>query len=261
MIRQQIIPPPPALRARFRAARDSTSRGKTAIASNRLLTALPDKDRRRILARCDQVELASGDILHEAGARLRHVYFPTGGYISLVTPLNACAGLEVALVGNEGMAGISPVLGVSVSQLNYLVQGSGSALRISAASFRRELARSPALRHRLNLYVYVKMQQMAQIVACTRFHMVEPRLARLLLMTHDRSPADEFHATHEFLAYMLGVRRVGITKVATSLQKQSLIRYGRGNITILNRRGLEAKSCGCYEAANELYDRVLGSAA
>ena len=236
-------------------------RGKPAVASNRLLTALSGKDRRRILARCDQVELVSGDILHKAGARLRHVYFPTGGHISLVTPLDACAGLEVALIGNEGMAGISPLLGVSVSQLNHLVQGSGSALRISAASFRRELARSPALRRRLDLYVYVKMQQMAQTAACTHFHMLEQRLARLLLMTHDRSPANEFHSTHESLAHMLGVRRVGVTKAASSLQRQSLIRYGRGVITILNRRGLEAKSCGCYLAANELYDRVLGSAA
>lgn len=231
---------------------------KSAVASNRLLAGLPDRDQRRIIASCDQIELPSGDILHEAGSRLRHIYFPTSGFISLVTPLDTSAGLEVALVGNEGMVGISPLLGVSVSPLNHLVQGAGRALRISTTSFRRELARSPALRRRLNMYVYVKMHQMAQIAACTSFHMVEARLARLLLMTHDRSPTDEFHATHEFLACMLGVRRVGITKAATSLQKQSLIRYSRGDITILNRRGLEARSCGCYLTARELYDRVLG---
>jgi len=227
------------------------------ITSNRLLAALPGKDRGRILARCDQVELVAGDILHEAGTTQRHIYFPTGGFVSLVTPMGAQGGLEVALVGNEGMVGISPLLGVSVSPLRHVVLGAGSALRMSVASFRRLLDSSQALRRRLNLYTHVKMHQMAQTAACARFHVVEARLARLLLMTHDRSPSNEFQATHEFLAYMLGVRRAGITAAATSLQKQRLIRYSRGKITVLNRRGLEKQSCGCYWAAKELYDRIL----
>jgi CRP-like cAMP-binding protein len=233
---------------------------KSAAATNRLLTALPDRDRRRMLAACDSVALVSNDVLYQAGARLRHVYFPTDCLISMVTPLAACAGLEIALIGNEGMAGVALLLGVSDSPLNHLVQGTGGALRISAASFRRELERSPALRRRLHRYAYVKMQQIAQTAACTRYHQVEERLARWLLMTHDRARSNRFHATHEFLAYMLGVRRVGITKAATALQQRGLIRYSRGDITILDRRGLETSSCGCYVAANEIYDRVLGQA-
>lgn len=231
---------------------------KSAIAMNRLLAALPNKDRRRILAKCVQVELATGDILYRAGERLRHVYFPTGCLIALMSPLDARAGLEVALIGSEGMVGISPLLGVSVSPLNHLVQDAGSALRITVASFRRELEHSSALRRRLNLYVYVKMHQMAQTVACARFHALEARLARLLLMTQDRSPSGELHATHRFLAYMLGARREGITNAAMSLHNQSLIHYSRGAITILSRRGLEARSCECYAAANALYESTLG---
>ncbi len=226
--------------------------------TNRLLTSLPAKDRQRVLASCDRVELAATDILHEAGTRLRHVYFPTGSFISLVTPLDACAGLEIALVGDEGMVGVSLLLGMPVSPRHHLVQGAGSAWRMSAASFQSELKRSPPLRRRLNRYLYVKMHQFAQTAACIRFHVVEARLARWLLMTQDRSHSNEFHATHEFLAYMLGVRRVGITRAATSLQKQSLIRYRRGEIRILDRRGLEAQSCGCYQSAKDLYDRILG---
>jgi CRP-like cAMP-binding protein len=230
-------------------------------ASNRLLAALPKPDQRRLLAQGDRVELLADDVLHEAGTVQRHVYFPTGGFISLVTPLDACAGLEVNLVGSEGMVGDSILLDVAVSPLRHLVHGSGGALRIPVAAFRRELERSVALRRRLHRYTYVKMHQIAQTAACIRYHVVEARLARWLLMRHDRAPADEFHATHEFLAYMLGVRRVGITQAATSLQKQALISYCRGDITILDRRGLEARSCACYFASNDLYDRILGPAA
>jgi len=231
---------------------------KAPSSGNRLLAALPRQDLRNLLAKCDQVELVADDILHEAGTVQRHVYFPTGGFISLVTPLDACAGLEVTLVGNEGMVGDSILLDVTVSPLRHLVQGSGGALRIAAAAFRDQLEVSPALRRRLNRYVYVKMQQIAQTAACIRYHVVEARLARWLLMRHDRAPGDSFRATHEFLAYMLGVRRVGVTQAATSLQNQKLIEYYRGDITVLNRRGLEARSCGCYFAANDLYQRILG---
>ncbi len=224
---------------------------------NRLLEVLPRSIRQRMLQRCEPVELDFGVVLSEAGDPIRHVYFPTGGFISLIAALQDQASLEVGLIGNEGMLGVSLVLGVDTSPMRALVQGSGSALRMPAAIFRGELERSPVLRRNLDRYVYVLLAQLAQTAACTCFHVLEARLARWLLMTHDRAHADHFFLTHALLSNMLGVRRSGVTRAAGELQRRKLIHYSRGDVTVLDRKGLEKASCECYAAVIADYDRLL----
>lgn len=227
-------------------------------ATNHLLDALPPKDCSQLLSKCEHIELKFAEVLCRPGERISHVYFPTGSFVSLVTPMDGNAGLEVGLIGNEGMLGITLVLGVDVAPFHALVQGAGPALRMTASAFLSELGQSSTLQQKLKQYLYVSMRQLAQTAACTRFHVVEARLARWLLMTQDRAHSNYFHVTHVFLAYILGVRRVGITKAANALQKRKLISYQRGNITIIDRAGLEAASCACYRADKESYARILG---
>jgi len=225
---------------------------------NQLIAALPRADRTRLLAACKPVDLTLGDYLHQPGTRIRHAYFPTASFISDITPINGNSGLEAGLIGSEGMCGIPLTLGVNVSAYQSLVQGSGPALRIGAAVFRREPAQSPAMRRLLERYAFVLMTQLAQAAVCISSHVAEQRLARWLLMSHDRAHVDTFDVTHAFLAKMLAVRRVGVTTAAGTLQKKKLIRYARGRMEIVNRRGLEAASCACYRIDRDTWQRLLG---
>ena len=224
---------------------------------NRLVDGLPRRERRRILGRFDTVDLAFGDVLCEPDHAYRHVYFPLTGYISLVALLDGRRPLEMRLIGNEGMLDATRVLGVDAVPLRGVVQGAGTALRMTAAQLQRELRENPVLLRTVSRYLYVLMAQLSQTAACNRFHEIEPRLANWLLMTHDRAHADHFHLTHAFLADMLGVQRSAITIAAGALKRRKLIRYSRGRINVLARRRLEAASCECYAAQIDDYDRVL----
>jgi CRP-like cAMP-binding protein len=210
-----------------------------------------------LISGCEEVKLNFGEVLCAQDDRIRHVYFPTGGFISLIVERFHGAGLEVGLVGIEGAVGVTLALAVDVAPMRAFVQGSGSALRMEAARFSRELERSPALRRAVNLYLYVLMSQLAQMSTCTRFHDVQARLARWLLMTRDRANSDGFYLTQEFIASMLAVRRVGVTHAATLLKKRGLVRYSRGWMTILDGRRLEEVACPCYSTAKDTYTRVM----
>jgi CRP-like cAMP-binding protein len=229
------------------------------IVENHLIELLPRQDRRRLLAVCERVELVLSEVLCEPAEPTRHVYFPTEGFISLVAQLDGEPVLEVGMVGREGMLGAQLVLGVVTAPLRALVQGPGAAWRVGTRAFRAELAASAALQRGLNRYLYVLMAQLAASAACLRFHLIGPRLARWLLMSQDRAHSDSFHVTQEFLAYMLGVRRVGITAAAGALQRGGLIEYRRGELTVLDRAGLEAAACSCYAADRQTYAELLSA--
>ncbi|HYL89224.1 MAG TPA: Crp/Fnr family transcriptional regulator [Burkholderiales bacterium] len=216
---------------------------------NELLAALPRKAYDALAPALVPVTLAFGEVLYRPGEAIEQVYFPCESMVSLLLPVEHHIDIEVGLVGREGMVGASLALGITDSPVKVLVQGAGSALRLNAARFRRELARTPALQSAVNRHLHALMRQVTQTAACNRFHVVEARLARWLLMTRDRMRSSKFRMTHEFLSHMLGVRRVGVTEAASSLQRKKLIEYTRGNIRILDDRGLEAASCRCYAIA------------
>jgi CRP-like cAMP-binding protein len=226
------------------------SMAKRKSMSNSVLAALPVRTYEALRTGLKPVKLNFGDILYEPGQQIANVYFLNDSLVSLLTLVDDRLALEVGMVGREGMLGMPLTLGGTVSPVRALVQGSGTALRMNAARFRREFKRSPPLRRALHHYLSALMAQISQTAACNRFHVVAARLARWLLMTSDRMRSAEFRLTHEFLAHMLGVRRVGVTVAASALQQRKLISYRRGSIKILDRPGLEAAACACYLRMN-----------
>ena len=222
-----------------------------APSANRLLAALPKKEYQRLLPELEQVTMPFAEVLYEPGARIRYVYFPNDSIVSLLAEVADRSTLEVGIVGNEGMAGISVFMGVDTSPHRAIVQGAGTAMRMKSSVMRKEADGPGSLHRLLLLYAHSLLTQVSQSAACNRFHMVDARLARWLLMSADRLGADEFILTQDFISHMLGVRREGVSKAAGALQKNALINYSRGHIKILDRAGLEAVSCECYWIARD----------
>jgi CRP-like cAMP-binding protein len=224
---------------------------------NRVIENLSRRERKQVLENCEPVELVFGTVLCEPEKPIKYVYFPLNGFISQMATVNDHEPLEMGLIGNEGILGVTLILGIDRAPLLGIVQGSGNALRMPAARFKRLLKTCPGLSGKLNRYLYIMMAQLAQSAACTHFHNIESRLARWLLMTHDRAHSDYFYLTHEYLGQMLGVRRSGVTIAARELHRRKLINYVRGNIHIINRAKLEDVSCACYGTMMNDYARLL----
>ncbi len=225
---------------------------------NRLLNRFPKAIAGRLRKRMQRVTLDVKQVLYEAKGPVEHVYFPIDCVLSAVTVMQDGSMIEVATVGNEGAVGLPPALEAETSPNRVFAQVAGDAWRIGIRTLRDESEREKALAKLLSLYQAAFMMQVSQSVACNGLHTLPQRTCRWLLMTHDRLPGDELPLTHEFLAIMLGVRRAGVTEVLQALQDNGLIRYGRGIIHVLDRRGLESRSCECFENANNEYERLLG---
>ncbi len=223
--------------------------------ANRLLAALPAKEYTRLLPKLEEISLTYTETLYEHGDVIRQVCFPNSGIISLLSAVEKRSLLEVGIVGNEGFIGIPVFLGVKTSNNHALVQGAGVARRMKTADFLAECKNGGALPRLLQRYTHSLLTQISQSAACNRFHPIEARLARWLLMTSDQMESDEFQITQKFLSSMLGVRREGVSKSATKLQQNGLITYSRGKISILNRADLEAAACHCYFIVKEEYEK------
>jgi CRP-like cAMP-binding protein len=224
---------------------------KNAAIPNRILAALPKKDYQALTLHLEEAPLVFEKLIYRPREVISDVYFPNSGIISLLAGINDHGTLEVGLVGNEGMLGLSVFLGVDSTTNRAVVQGAGSAMRMKATTLRKECNKGGALPRLLQRYAHSILTQVTQSAVCNQFHSVDARMARWLLMTHDRIGTDEFQLTQEFLSNMLGVRREGVSRAAGKLQKLELIAYSRGRLKVLDRAGLEATSCGCYEIIKE----------
>jgi CRP-like cAMP-binding protein len=242
-----------------RAHRDGGPRDESQGAEqNRLLKAVPAETYERLRPHLEPIQLATGQVLWEPDAPIRSVYFPRTCVTSLIVLLAEESPVESATVGREGMLGVPVALGAESTSARALAQVPGEAARIPAAAFREAMAQDDALTGLMLRYAQALLEQTSQSVACNRRHAMEERCARWLLMTHDRVGADQFPLTHDFLAFMLGVRRASVTVAAGMLQQAGLIRYSRGKVTILDRARLEEASCECYRVVKAHAERLLG---
>lgn len=231
------------------------------IPNNRLLSALDSGSFRKLHSKLETVPLEFGKDIYQPGEISTFVYFPESGIISLLSSVETDSTLEVGIVGNEGMVGIGVFLGVEKANNHALVQGEGTAFRMRSADLQAAVENDNQLRRVINLYVHSLITQISQTAACNRYHDIESRLARWLLMTQDRMRSDEFRITQEFLSNMLGVRREAVSKAAAGLQSNRLISYSRGNLSILNRKDLEKTACRCYRVIKKDYDDFLKESA
>ena len=229
--------------------------------ANRLLGLLPRADYQRLLPHLQPVPLEYRQSLYEANRPIGFVYFIETGVGSLVNTMANGQASEVGTIGNEGVVGLPLVLGDDRAPTSVYIQVPGAGLRMKATLFKKELARSASMRTVMLHYAHAFFNQVAQSAACNQFHSIQQRCCRWLLMTHDRMHSDEFLLTQEFLAMMLGVQRTGVTAAAGALQRAGLIRYKRGNVTIVDRRGLIRRSCECYGVSKKEFDRLLGDRA
>lgn len=224
---------------------------------NQLLSQLASKEKVAFLSACEPITLQLSETLYEPNQAAAYVYFPSRGFVSLIAQVDEASGVEVGMIGAEGMLGAHLALGVLTSPVRALVQGAGQAWRMEAPKFQRTLGRNVALRHLVHHYLHVLSAQLARSSACLRYHLIEQRLAKWLLMSFDRANTNPFHMTQEFLGYMLGVRRVGVTGAAVALAKQGAIRYHRGEVTIVDRALLEHAACSCYAYNASVYQDTL----
>lgn len=229
--------------------------------TNRILSAAPAEEYERLSPRLDYVELRRGDVLHEAGEHMPHVYFPYSGTVSVTVQMRDGDQTEIGVVGREGMLGLPLVLGTDTAPLRAFAQVEGGAMRMKAADFREEVARRGGLYELMLRYAQAFFVQTSQTAACNRLHPLEARLPKWLLTTRDLAESDRLELTHEFVAAMLGVRRAGVTEALGQLRSEGLIDYARGHITIQNPEGLGRASCECYSVIRDEYDRLLSSEA
>jgi CRP-like cAMP-binding protein len=227
---------------------------------NRLLAALPDAEWARWLPHLESVEMPLGKVLYESGTRLAHVYFPTTSIVSLLYVMEDGASAEIAVVGHEGIVGISLFMGGESTPSRAVVQSAGQGFRLNASLMMQEFNRAGPVLHLLLRYTQALITQMAQTAVCNRHHSLDQQLCRWLLLSLDRLRSNDLVMTQELIANMLGVRREGVTEAAGHLQDAGLIRYRRGRITVLDRAGLESRTCECYAVVKKEYDRLLPSA-